>query len=139
MPYKVHKLTDDTRNNTCGWFLPNGYYHVVEMTFENYDSLVNIGKKPNYSVDYISGETGFFDNNGNRYDPSAVYDVLVRHKEADIEPIGKKAKHSGNELEELRDACRRGGIAFHPMAGSAVLKKKLEAAKRVTQATLAVG
>ena len=45
MPYKVHKIIDDRRNNTCGFFIPNGgFYHVIEMTFENHlnsGTLVN--------------------------------------------------------------------------------------------------
>lgn len=141
MPYKVYKLNEDNRKDTCGWFLPNGFYHVTEMTFENYQSLVNIGSKPNYSVEYVTGKTGFFDEDGQEWDPGEVYDVLVRGRpQEEISPKGtKKAHHKGGEIEDLREQCRQLGIRFHPRAGAALLKERIERAQKRRQDSLAVG
>ncbi len=138
MPYKVRKINDDNRKNTCGWFLPNGFYHVVEMTFENFAALANISSKDNYSVEYVTGETGFFMDDGTKVEESSVYDMIVRKTEgARIKVLGS-AKHEGDELESLREECRRLGIRFHPASGARVLKQKLDEAKEPKQASLAV-
>lgn len=146
MPYKVHKLTDDRRNNTCGFFLPNGgFYHVVEMTFENHKQLEDLSKRPGYTVDYVDGPIGFFDNEGFEVDQSSVVvhqiSKIVESYEKKTKKYGgrqtpKKAKHVVIERDLIEQQARSLGIRTGQWS-TQTLKQMIETTKLQPQRTLA--
>lgn len=120
MPYKIHKLRDDKRNNTVGMFIPNGgFYRVVEMTFENHRQLALLSERPGYSVDYVEGELGFFDKDGNEVDEETIevdqFSKLVTHYDLKKKTVRgkeqvKKAKHVDDERDRVVAAALSVGI-----------------------------
>lgn len=145
MPYKVHKLIEDRRNNTCGFFIPNGgFYYVIEMTFENHDQLLNLSHRPGYSVDYVEGPTGFFDADGFEVDPGTVQvnkiSKLVEGYEKKMKKYGgketpKKAKHDDAEREQVERAAHSLGIRTNGCS-TQYLKQVISQKKRSPQASL---
>jgi len=147
MPYKVYKMGMDRRNNTCGFFIPNGgFYHVVEMTFENHKQLSNLSQRQGYSVDLVDGPVGFFDAEGYEVDPASI----------EVHPISKtvtgykkksrmyRGKETSKKAEHT-DVERPGVVAQAALIGipgktwsTQTLKQQINAAGRSHQRTLAV-
>lgn len=125
MPYKVHKLVPDNRVNTCGFFLPNGFYYVVEMTFENANQLINLSAIPGYSVDLVQGPTGMFTDDGFKVDEGSVragfkrktkkvetYKKVTRESKyrGKVTEVPEKAEHPSPEREQMLFAAAKNGI-----------------------------
>jgi len=146
MPYKVSKLIEDSRNNTCGFFLPNGgFYHVVEMRFENHKQLTDIGNKSGYSVDFVSGECGFFDRDGFAIDPAtlevhpATKKVIEYAKVTEVvrgkEKV-KKSAHEDLERAAVIEEAQAMGLKTKWQSTQA-LKNRIAELRRAPQASLA--
>lgn len=120
MPYKVYKIQDDRRNHTCGFIIPNGgWYHIVEMTFENHKQLTNIGSQPGYTVDYVEGVPGMYDPDGNQVDPESVvihrvlktvesYEKITKTRAGKETPVKPSLKET--ERDQVIAECQRRGI-----------------------------
>lgn len=131
MPYKIFKFNDDRRNHTCGFQIPNGgWYHVVELTFENMQQVRNIANIPNYGVAYVDGPTGFFDPDGKQVDIDSIeVDKNFKHV-TDYEVIRKtKAKHEDKERDQLIQECKEKGIQIDKRWGTQKIKDIVESAK----------
>lgn len=140
MPYKVHKLVDDRRNTTCGFIIPNGgWYHVIEMTFENHKQLSDIGKMPGYSVDFVDGPTGMFDPDGNRVEPSSVTVDTILKLVTDYKKLDEKQSvHKDKERDELIARCTRSGIRIDQRWSTQRIKEVLDRSNQPVQSSLAV-
>lgn len=155
MPYKVYKFADDRRNTTCGFVIPNGgWYHVLEMTFENYSQLQAIGNVPGYSVDFVDGPTGMFDPDGNQVDPMSLEidkitkDVLsykkITAKQASAElgidiEVDVKADHEQKEREDLIKQCKHKGVNIDRRWSTSRIKATLAKSQQLRQDSLALG
>lgn len=144
MPYKVYKVVEDRRNHTHGFFIPNGgWYHVVEMTFENHQQLTNISKRPGYMVSLVDGPVGMFDPEGNQVDPSSVQVDSVLKLVTDYKIIGSKKtvskeQHEDKERDDLVKQCKRYGISIDGRWSNQRLKQLLERAKQRKEPSLAI-
>lgn len=150
MPYKVHKLNDDRRNSTCGFIIPNGgWYHIVDMTFENHQQLLNISAQPNYSVDHVeSNVTGMFDPDGNQVDPLTVEINQATKLVTDYETVNKtragkeipiKANPKGDEREEIISDAARMGIRIDNRWSTQRIKQEIENRTKRVDGSLAMG
>lgn len=116
------------------------------MTFENHQQLVNLSKRPGYSVDFVTGDEGFFDAGGFVVDPAsvvvnkftkAVEDYkrktrMYRGKEKDVQKT-----HEGVERETtLRDA-RSIGLRVSEQASTQFIKQAIGRAKTARTSSLA--
>ena len=147
MPYKIHKLINDRRNNTHGIFLPNGgFYHVVEMTFENHRQLENLSKRPGYSVDFVDGPIGFFDGEGYPVDVATVEvhpinkQVISYQKKKRTyrgKEVSKKAEHEDSERKQIEQKAARLGIKETQWASTQMLKELIDRSKKNPQRSLA--
>jgi len=147
MPYKVHKLINDRRNNTCGFFLPNGgFYHVLEMTFENHKQLSDIGQRPGYSVDYVDGPIGFFDVEGYEVDLGSVkvnkitkmvesYEKKTRKRGE--KQVAQKREHKGTERSETEIMAQSMGLRTDVLS-TQTLKEIIGRKGKQPQSTLSV-
>lgn len=72
MPYKISKPQPDRRINTCGFLLPDGFYRVEEMTFDNTEHFESIKKR--YRVEEIKdAATGlYYEATDERVDEDSV-------------------------------------------------------------------
>ena len=146
MPYKVHKLKEDRRNNTCGFFIPNGgFYHVVEMTFENYNQLNNIGQRVGYSVDFVEGTPGFFDADGYEVDIGSIEVHPISKVVLSYEKVSKKvrgkqvtkaASHKDAEREEVVRQAKMFGIDGR--LSTQEIKRRIDQMSKHPQASLAI-
>ena len=148
MPYKVHKMIEDRRNHTCGFFIPNGgFYWVLEMTFENHKQLSDISKRPGYSVDFVTGDEGFFDSEGYSVDPENIkvhkitkqvesYERRTRLWKGKEKPI--KKTHASVERENAILKAQAMGLQVSQMASTQVIKSKVGDVSRKPQSTLSV-
>lgn len=146
MPYAVRKMIEDGRNNTVGMLLPDGgVYWVVEMTFENYRQLLNLSQIPGYSVDYVDGETGFFDKDGCEIDQATLtfdprfgrlsgYELKTKRVRGGKE-IPKKAQHEDKERDSVVAEAQSLGLKTKWQSTQS-LKQKISEAKRAPQSTL---
>lgn len=144
MPYKVHKLIDDKRNTTCGFFIPNGgFYWVLEMTFENHKQLTDLSQRAGYTVDFVSGPEGFFDRRGLQVDPDSVtvdkitkqvvsYEHVTRKYKGVDKPIA--GKHIDVERQEVLERAQRQGKRVSGLASTLLVKRAL--GKEVQQSSL---
>ena len=147
MPYKVHKLISDRRNNTCGFFLPNGgFYHVVEMTFENHSQLFNIGQRVGYSVDFVEGDIGFFDAEGFEVDRDTMEIHPISKVVISYEKIAKKVRgKSVAKPSPHRDAEREAIVQQAKVFGidgrlsTQEIKRRIDEMSNKPQSSLAVG
>lgn len=144
MPYKVYKTVKDRRNHTCGFLIPNGgWYHVVEMTFENYQQLTNISKHPGYMVSYVEGRIGMFDPEGNEVDPKSVEVDSVLKLVTAYEKVGgktaKKGEHEDNERADLIKQAKQRGITIDQRWSNQRIKEVIERASQRRENSLAVG
>jgi len=147
MPYKIHKLRDDRRNNLCGYMIPNGgFYHVVEMTFENHLQLTHIGQRAGYTVDYVDGPVGFFDPDGYEVEPGSVVlheitKAVMDYKRVTYKYRGKETpkrqKHIGTEREETERLAQRHGLRATECSTQQI-KKALSLVNQREQKTLAI-
>lgn len=128
--------------------IPNGgFYHVVEMTFENYQQLIALSSRPGYTVDYVEGPLGFFDKDGFQVDPGSIerndnkmvtnYTKLTRKRAGKETPI--KATHKDTERAETFAEAQMYGMNIPVWNSTQQAKEKIELAKRGPQETLAVG
>lgn len=142
--YKVHKIKADGRLNTCGFFLPNGgYYHVVEMTFENAKQLQDISQKPGYSVDFCTGPEGFFFKDGAECD----LEQLKAHftgkwdrppRDVPMPEKGTKRRHKCVERSDTVEQARSYGIRAEAWASTQKLKELIRLKGRAAQDSLAI-
>lgn len=147
MPYKVHKLIDDRRNNTCGFFIPNGgFYHVIEMTFENHQQLWNIGQRVGYSVDLVEGTPGFFDADGFEVDVSTVEVHPISKVVMSYEKVAKKVR--GKEVAKASDHKETERAAVVQQAkmfgidgrlSTQEIKRRIEEMSKQSQSSLVAG
>jgi len=149
VPYKVYKIHDDRRNHTCGFLIPNGgWYHIVEMTFENYQQLQNISHKPGYSADHVEGVVGMYDPDGNQVDPAtvevdSVTKVVVSYEHVNKTRGGKtapvKSKMVDTERDELIGKCELMGVKIDKRWSNQKIKETLANVGRFRESSLAVG
>ena len=148
MPYKVHKLIEDRRNNTCGFFIPNGgFYHVIEMTFENHQQLWNIGQRVGYSVDLVEGTPGFFDGEGFEVDISTVEVhpiskvVISYEKVAQKDHEGRQSAKASDHKETERAAVVQQAKMFgiDGRLSTQEIKRRIEEMSRKPQSSLVAG
>ena len=133
MPYKVYKITDDNRNSTCGLVIPNGgWYHIMDMTFENYQQLVNLSARPGYSVDRVEGVPGMYDPEGNQVDPGTVeidrtskevafYKRVTEKRGTKQVPVKSKKVETG-EREAIVNECLKRGMRIDMRWSTKTLK-----------------
>ena len=146
MPYKVHKLIEDKRNNTCGFQIPNGgFYHVVEMTFENHKQLSDLSNRQGYSVDLVDGKTGFYDCDGYAVDRESVEihkitKQVIGYKRKTYTYRGKEKeiqeKHISMEREQIITSARAIGMRVNELSSTQSLKHFLERARKAPQSSL---
>lgn len=137
MPYKVYKLEPDKRNNTCGFTIPNGgFYHVVEMTFENFQQLQNISKRAGYSVDRCTGKPGFYDPDGYEVKDGTLTIDRISKVVTGYEK-GPKRVHKTNERELAVRAATNAGLRVSPAASTQFILSRLSDSQRSRQASLA--
>lgn len=149
MPYKVYKIQDDRRNHTCGFIIPNGgWYHIVEMTFENYQQLQNISQRHGYSADLVEGVVGMYDPEGNQVDPAtleidSVAKVVLNYEHVNKTRAGKKtpikSKVVDNEREELLAKCQSRGVNIDKRWSNQKIKETLANVDRFRESSLALG
>lgn len=149
MPYKVYKIYDDRRNHTCGFVIPNGgWYHIVEMTFENYQQLQNISQRHGYSADRVEGVEGMYDPEGNQVDPATVeidpvtkvvmgYDTINKTRAGKTSPV--KSKVVDKEREELLAKCDMLGVTIDKRWSTQKIKEILASVGKPREQTLALG
>jgi hypothetical protein len=148
MPYKIYKTVEDNRNHTCGFVIPNGgWYHIVEMTFENHKQLTNIGMMPGYSVDFVQGNIGMFDPDGNEVDPMTVEVHRITKQVIGYETVnktraGKETPVKANLKEGERDTvlaeCQRRGIKVDQRWSTQKIKDALATSQTRVESTLAI-
>lgn len=146
MPYKVHKIIDDRRNNTCGFFIPNGgFYHVIEMTFENHSQLWNIGQRVGYSVDFVEGEEGFFDAEGYEVDIATmdvhpISKVVISYEKVAKKVRGKEVVKSSDHKETERATLVQQAKMFgiDGRLSTQEIKRRIEEMSKQPQSSLAV-
>lgn len=148
MPYKVYKIAEDRRNHTCGFVIPNGgWYHIVEMTFENYQQLQNISHFPGYSVDYVEGNIGMYDPDDNQVDPTtleidSVTKTVLDYKHINKTRAGKKTPIKAAvvdlERDKLIEECARRGIKIDNRWSTQRIKEQMSTVGRFKETTLAV-
>ena len=126
--------------------IPNGgFYWVTEMTFENHQQLVNLSKRPGYSVDYVEGEEGFFDVEGYLVDPSTVVLNKFSKEVEDYTRIkrtyrGKekevKKEHKDLEREKAIRQARSIGLKVSEEASTQFIKTAIGRAGKAVQTSL---
>lgn len=149
MPYKVYKTIEDRRNHTCGFTIPNGgWYHIVEMTFENHQQLINIGNQPGYSVDKVDGVVGMYDPDGNQVDPATVEIDKLTKEVIDYQTVTKtrggrtsavKSQVVDTERDDLIAQCRRKGIKIDQRWSTQKIKEAMDSFGRFSESSLAIG
>jgi len=149
VPYKVYKIYDDRRNHTCGFVIPNGgWYHIVEMTFENYQQLQNISQRHGYSVDHVEGVVGMYDPQGNQVDPASVEIDGVTKVVLDYETVNKtragkqtpvKSKVVDKERDELLAKCDMLGVNIDKRWSTQKIKEALATVGKFRESSLALG
>ena len=151
MPYKVYKIMDDNRNHMCGLSIPNGgWYHIMEMTFENHKQLVDLSTKPGYSVDFVAGEPGFYDPDDNLVDPATVEidratKIVINYQKVTKKRGDKQVPTKSKMVEGERDAviqeCLTRGLRIDKRWSTKVLKDVLAKSKQPREqfGSLAIG
>lgn len=161
MPYKVYKIHNDRRNTTCGFVIPNGgWYHIVEMTFENYDQLTHVGQFPGYSVDYVEGIVGMYDPDGNQVDPASLEIDKISKQVIDYTKITEtsndleivdgtlsvtkketpvKSRMVDTERDALIAQCERRGVNIDKRWSTQRIKDAMQEAGRFRESSLVAG
>ena len=151
MPYKVYKMMDDNRNHMCGLSIPNGgWYHIMEMTFENHKQLMDLSTKSGYSVDFVEGVPGFYDPNDDLVDPATVEmdratKMVIRYekltKKRGEKQVPTKSKIVEGERDEIVQECLKRGLRIDQRWSTKTLKDLLAKAKepKAQFGSLAIG
>lgn len=140
MNYRIQKPAPDLRTNTCGIFLPDGYYTVMGMSFDNARQFENI-KKFGYTLDKTDEPDGIYEAaTGKRLEMESVERLTyygtgsIRYQEAPKSTPAIKAEPkpepSDPETEQLRKLCDVKGIKYKYNEKAPSLRKKINAAKK---------
>jgi hypothetical protein len=81
MNYLISKIAPDTRHSTCGFLILDNFFKVVQLTFENQDSLKNIKAIANYRVTGTDLPEGDYAPNGCRATEGSIWDHLLHKKQ----------------------------------------------------------
>lgn len=79
MNYLVRKQRNDARLFTCGLKIPDGFFLVTSMTFDNQKQLQNV-RKFGYIVETTDLPEGTYTPAGLRVDPISIWDHYVEKK-----------------------------------------------------------
>lgn len=127
--YLIKKKRGDARLTTCGVIIPDGFYVVMNMTFENQRQIQNI-KKFGYEVTETDLPEGTYTPDGRRVDKWSARDHFLSRtplKYLDTEPAGPP-ENEKTEVQQLRDELESKGIKVRADAKLETLQKRLETA-----------
>lgn len=149
---KISKVAPDTRFNTCGFFIPDGFYRVVELTAGRIEKVKKL-QAFGYKTAKVEKSEGLYEEGTNRLvdedsvravsdpgnpeateytylsdaaedEPEGDASAAIEGKQAEVDVLGVPIEEMS--LDELRQHCRAHGIAFNPKANTRMLQNLIK-------------
>ncbi len=150
MNYLIKKGRNDTRNNTCGVYLPDGFFRVINLTLQNRHRIEGV-RDYGYGLFETDMAPGLYEEQTNlpveegsvviaRAPENIGKGIEIRYLnderdqkepariQEDAHPSGAAGVGTDAEVAKLRADLDSLGITYHPSAKAPALRKKLESA-----------
>ena len=107
----------------------------MEMTFENISQLQALSARPGYSVDFVDGDPGFYDPDGNLVDENSlvidraskeVVDYKKVTKKRGTKEVAVKKKVTDLERQDVINECLKHGMRIDMRTSTKALKDMLD-------------
>lgn len=135
MNYLVRKKTHDARYTTCGLYIPDGFFVVMGMTFDNQDQLKNL-RSFGYIVESTDLPEGHYSPDGLRVDKWSIRDHFIT-RTGPLRYIDQIPPEGAAEIAVPESSVRPPDTSLRPPTPSIEDVKPAESASDVPDGVLA--